>query len=243
LRLLSAKETERQAGVGRGSLNLRSEFRLQAVLNYTPFMSTPSYNWRHLTPVQREELLARRKERGHPWHSPPHRPNFGHSRFHITAACYEHRPYIGHTFERMDNFARNLVDLLQTHAKQTFAWCVLANHYHVLVETEDVLKLLDEFALFHGRTSHAWNGEENSRGRKIFFRPFERGIRSDRHFWATLNYVHHNPVHHQYVMSWSDWPWSSAAQYLELVGQAEAGRIWREYPVLDYGKGWDEAEL
>ena len=33
-------------------------------------------------------------------------------------------------------------------------------------------------------------------GRKVFFRAVERAMRSDRRFWATLNYVHHNPVHH-----------------------------------------------
>lgn len=60
-------------------------------------MSQPEYRWRQLTPKQRAELLAWRKERGHPWHSPPHRPNFGHLRFHITAACFEHRSNIGHS--------------------------------------------------------------------------------------------------------------------------------------------------
>ena len=35
----------------------------------------------------------------------------------------------------------------------------------------------------------------------------ERAMRSDRHFWATLNYAHHNPVHHGYVARWTDWPW------------------------------------
>src|SRR3989442_16012922 len=53
-------------------------------------MSRPCYLWRQLTPKQRVELLAWRKERGYPWHSPPHRPNFGHLRFLISAACYEH---------------------------------------------------------------------------------------------------------------------------------------------------------
>jgi putative transposase len=64
-------------------------------------------------------------------------------------------------------------------------------------------------------------------------------MKSERHFWATLNYVHHNPVKHRYVKRWVDWPWSSAARYLEEVGREEAERIWSEYPVLDYGKQWD----
>jgi putative transposase len=148
-------------------------------------MSRPEYRWRQLTPKQRAELLAWRKARGHPWHSPPHCPNFGHLRFHVTAACFEHQPYIGHSLERMDAFARDLLAVFAAHASQTFAWCVVPNHYHALVEAPDILGLLRELGRLHGRTSHAWNGEENSRGRKVFFRAVERAMRSDRHYWAS----------------------------------------------------------
>jgi putative transposase len=205
-------------------------------------MSRPAYRWRQLTPDQRTELLVRRKENGYPWHSPPHRPNFGQLQFHVTAACFEHRHYIGHSAERMDGFARDLLEVFASHANQTFAWSVLPNHYHALVEAPDILGLLRELGQLHGRTSHAWNGAENSRGRKVFFRAVERAMRSDRHYWATLNYVHHNPVHHGYVERWTDWPWSSAEEYLSQTGADEAKRIWQEYPLGDYGKGWDDAE-
>jgi putative transposase len=133
-----------------------------------------------------------------------------------------------------------LVSVLTSHGRQVFAWCVLPNHYHALVEAPDILLLLRELGRLHGRTSHAWNGEENTRGRKVFFRTVERAMRSDRHFWATLNYVHHNPVHHGYVSRWTDWPWSSATAYLAQTGTTEAARIWLDYPLRDYGQGWDD---
>ncbi|MCL4693438.1 MAG: hypothetical protein KJ060_13130, partial [Candidatus Hydrogenedentes bacterium] len=117
------------------------------------------------------------------------------------------------------------------------------NQDHALVEAADILGLLRQLGKRHGRTSYAWNGEENSRGRKVFFRAVERAMRSDRHYWATLNYVHHNPVHHHYVERWTDWPWSSAREYLAQTDPEEAKRTWREYPLGDYGKGWDDAEM
>jgi len=46
-------------------------------------------------------------------------------------------------------------------------------------------------------------------------------------------------VHHGYVEKWQDWPWSSAARHIERVGHETAAKIWREYPILDYGKKWD----
>ena len=74
---------------------------------------------------------------------------------------------------------------------------------------------------------------------KVWFRCVERAMKSERHFFATLNYVHNNPVKHGYVERWQDWPYSSARDYLTSVGFDEAARIWHEYPVLDYGKDWD----
>lgn len=66
---------------------------------------------------------------------------------------------------------------------------------------------------------------------------------SQRHFWATMNYVLHNAVHHGHIERWQDWPYSNASRYLEEVGREEAERRWREYPVLDYGKDWDPLDL
>ena len=81
------------------------------------------------------------------------------------------------------------------------------------------------------------------RGRKVFFRAAERAMRSDRHVWATLNYIHNNPVRHGYVDRWLEWPWSSAREYLSQVGRDEAARIWQSFPIRDFGEGWDDPEL
>jgi putative transposase len=64
-------------------------------------------------------------------------------------------------------------------------------------------------------------------------------MKSERHFYATLNYVLHNAVRHGYVERWQDWPYSNAGQYLANVDHEEAERRWREYPILDYGNDWD----
>jgi putative transposase len=65
-------------------------------------------------------------------------------------------------------------------------------------------------------------------------------MQNGEHFWATVNYIHHNPVKHGYVKSWWEWPFSSAGDFLESEGRDEAARIWKEYPLMDYGKGWDD---
>lgn len=73
-----------------------------------PTMSRPSYLWRKLTPQQCEELMAWRKHNGLPWHRPPHRSS-DKTRYHSTAACFEHAPFIGHSRERMETFCGTLL--------------------------------------------------------------------------------------------------------------------------------------
>jgi putative transposase len=97
--------------------------------------------------------------------------------------------------------------------------------------------------LLHGRSSRQWNQEERTPGRKCWFGCADRTMRSEAHYWATLNYIHHNPVHHGYVEKWQDWPYSSAAGWIEKVGATEAKRLWQAFPILEYGKGWDEAGM
>lgn len=65
-------------------------------------------------------------------------------------------------------------------------------------------------------------------------------MRGEAHYFATLNYIHHNPIHHGYAEKWQEWPFSSAVQWLDAVGSEEAERTWRDFPLLDYGKGLDD---
>jgi putative transposase len=201
------------------------------------------YQWRAMTERERTEVLASRQARHHPWHSPPHWKEDGPARFHLSASCYEHTAIIGASPARMDSFAQELIATCKAQAAPVFAWCLLPNHYHLLIETDAMTPFTRALGQFHGRNSHDWNQADHANGRKVFYRTAERRIRSDGHFWANVNYIHHNPVHHQYVAHWTDWPWSDAREYLTAVGRDEAARIWHTYPVLDYGAGWDNPNL
>jgi putative transposase len=141
----------------------------------------------------------------------------------------------------LDEFAELLLECLST--AKLHAWCVLPNHYHLYLYTSNLTEVLAALGKLHGRTSFTWNGEENTRSRQVWHSATDRMIRTEAHGWATLNYIHHNPVRHGYTEKWQDWPWSSACVYLDAIGHEEAQRIWREFPILDYGEGWDEPGL
>ncbi len=105
--------------------------------------------------------------------------------------------------------------------------------------TDRIIELRKEIGKVHGRTATMWNRADAAVGRKVWFNFFDRNMRSKRHFWASLNYVHHNAVHHGYVEKWQDGPFSSARRFLEDVGAEQARAIWNKYPILNYGKSWD----
>ena len=147
------------------------------------------YLWRKLDEKQRHQLLEFRRFHDRPWHSPPHLES-QNGRYLLTAACYDHRHVIGRKPERLAGFCDRLLKTLDGHCDETHAWRVLPNHYHALVLTRELPELLRDIGQLHGRTSFDWNGEDKERGRKVWFNCVETGMKSDRHFWATLNYVH-----------------------------------------------------
>ena len=197
------------------------------------------YRWRKLSAEDREALLAWRRRLERPWHSPPHFTE-GPADFHLTAACYEHAPIVGHSPERMGDFCEALLSTLTGSRATVHAWCVLPNHYHLLLRVSELRQVLQDLGRLHGRTSFKWNGEEALRGRAVWTAPADRVMRSEAHFRATVNYIHHNPVKHSWVERWQDWPFSSASSWLAHVGREEALRLWKAYPILDYGSGWDD---
>jgi putative transposase len=201
------------------------------------------YRWRRMTDEAREKTLALRKQLERPWHGPPHRSGWQTTQYHISAACYEHAPVIGTTFERMDEFTRRIQATFSDAAVVLHAWCILPNHYHALVTASDLEGLMTHLGKLHGRISFAWNKQEGVQGRHCWHRASDRAMRGERHFWATVNYIHHNPVRHGYVRRWQDWPWSSVRSYMAEVGREEVESNWEEYPVLKYGDGWDDPDL
>src|ERR1051325_8546420 len=140
----------------------RPAFRLRSSFESHANRSLDMYEWRKMSPEERERTLQTRIHKSHPWHSPPHRFSPGIHSYLLSASCYEHRPFIAHSAERLDEFTKQLLETCTLHSQKIYAWCILPNHYHALVQSEDLKALLTEIAKLHGRTSYYWNLEENT---------------------------------------------------------------------------------
>lgn len=127
----------------------------------------------------------------------------------------------------------NYYYFLQLYAKyiepvaETFAWCLLKNHFHLLVRikekaeinslelsysTTDVPKIIDpskQFSHLFNAYTQAMNKRYNRTG-SLFETTFERKlVTSEKYFRQLIYYIHNNPVHHGFVDHLGLYPWSS----------------------------------
>lgn len=129
----------------------------------------------------------------------------------------------------------------------TFAYCLLRNHFHLLVriKTRRQTDAVSETAsvLTAREVSHTFNNLLNSYAKSInkayqrtgslFQHHFGRiQVASDRYFLTLINYIHHNPQKHGFVADFRDYPYSS---YHTLLSY-KATRLKRE-EVLEWFGG------
>ncbi|MDP6113882.1 MAG: transposase [Planctomycetota bacterium] len=197
-----------------------------------------SYEYRRLSEEEKEVVLEHRKEKGHPWHSPPHSSD-GEKWYLITAANYEHQ-HIMKTEERRADYQRRLLDGVEQIGGEVSAWVILPNHYHLLAKVSAIEVYGKMDGDIHRGTATEWNREDATPGRKVWFRFSDREVRSEQAFFAYFNYIHGNPVKHGYVQRADEWSCSSLHSHLDKMGAKYLRMLWRLYPTFDTGKGWDD---
>ena len=197
------------------------------------------YEYRKLSPAEREEIVEFRKQQGYPLHAPPH-PFREKGTYMITAANFEHMAIMASP-ERRSKFQDVLLNGFREIKAEIIGWVILPNHYHVLVNVESLDFVSNLLKQIHGTTSYEWNQEDNQTGkRKVWYRFSDRMMRNENHLNQTLNYIHYNPVKHGYVKDAYDWQWSSLFMYEDEKGKDWLRENWRKYiPPQDFGKDWD----
>jgi putative transposase len=132
---------------------------------------------------------------------------------------------------------------------ETFAWCLMKNHFHLLVRikrieevdgsqlhysTIEKPKLIDpsrQFSHLFNAYTQAINKKYNRTG-KIFESTFERKrVSTEKYFQQLIFYIHNNPVHHGFVNKINEYAWSS----YETVISEKKTKLKREDVITTYG--------
>ena len=152
-------------------------------------------------------------------------------------------------FHGPDNY-RYFLDLYIKHVGwlvDTFAYCLLGNHFHFLLRVKELEDLTEDltggedltgfpkpvrsgavetglrppsqyFSNLFNAYARAFNIRYNRTG-ALFQRPFGRiPVETDAYFAYLVVYIHQNPQKHGFVDDYRDWPYSS---YHALAGEGQ----------------------
>jgi putative transposase len=105
-----------------------------------------------------------------------------------------------------------------TPVAETYAYCLLRNHFHLLVriKTDAVFKTASVSKAFNNLLTAYAKAINKGYGRTgaLFQHHFGRiPVTSDRYFSTLIRYIHHNPRKHGLANNFRDWLYSS---YYEL---------------------------
>jgi len=125
----------------------------------------------------------------------------------------------------------------------TFAYCLMPNHFHIAIRIKSLDKLCESLKLSQSLDSHnislllskqfsnlfssytqAFNKQNERRGGLFASRFKKKQIDNDVYFKRLIHYIHFNPVHHLFVNDLRDWKYSSFESYFS----DKASRISRE---------------
>lgn len=132
--------------------------------------------------------------------------------YHITNRGTRKEPIF---FNEMDKHKFMLI-LVETRHKYHFklhAYCLMPNHYHLLIQTEssnpsEIMKVIQQ------RYSRYFNKMYQSTGH-VFQERFHSSLITEQDYWLNASrYIHMNPVAAGLVTKAQDYPWSSYPTYL-----------------------------
>jgi REP element-mobilizing transposase RayT len=115
---------------------------------------------------------------------------------------------------------------------ETYAWCLLNNHFHFLVRIKEKNEIIESHLTYnttekpkviepYRQFSHLFNAytqsinKRHKRTGSLFENKYERKpVTSENYFQRLIFYIHNNPVHHGLVSHMGMYPWSSFDSFL-----------------------------
>jgi putative transposase len=109
----------------------------------------------------------------------------------------------------LDLFQSQLFAVANQHRIILHAWCVLINHYHLVLDARKD-SLAQFFRHLHSIAAIELNRRHGTPGRKVWFQYYESGIVDEKSYFMRLKYVQENAVHHRVIANAMNYRWCSA---------------------------------
>ncbi len=107
---------------------------------------------------------------------------------------------------------------------ETYAYCLMMNHFHFLVRIKESIKTLEvvdvslyisqQFSNLFNAYAKAINKEYNRTGSLFQARFGRKRVSNEAHLYNLIHYIHFNPQKHGFVEDFRDYPYSSYHAFL-----------------------------
>ncbi len=159
------------------------------------------------------------------WH---HRPAhlFVPNTAYIVTAGTLHKQHYFQGVERLRLLQEELFAAATAYAWALQAWALFSNHYHLIASAPaDATTLKPMLQRFHSATSRAVNRLDNALGRQVWFQFWDTCLTYEASYYARLNYVHHNAVHHGLASVAEQYEFCSATWFVAEADPAFYKRV------------------
>jgi putative transposase len=107
------------------------------------------------------------------------------------------------------NYFLNLYDKYLSDCVETYAYCLLPNHFHFLIKVRDKTIISEQFRLFFLSYSKAINKQESRTGSLLQKRFKRTPIESTDSLQRVVIYIHSNPLRHNMRQNFTNYQYNS----------------------------------
>jgi putative transposase len=143
-------------------------------------------------------------------HAPAHHFD-NESTFFITGATYQKQLFYRDEAS-LDELQAILFDKAKEHGCWLQAWCLMANHYHVVIRGGRVREFIHRF---HTVAALALNARDRTPYRRVWFQYWDKTLTFEASWLARLRYTQENAVHHGVARVATEYRWCSARAFEE----------------------------
>ncbi len=141
-------------------------------------------------------------------HAPPH--VFVPNTLYMVTAGTLHKEHLFRGNERLRILEQTVFRIMKDRGWKLRAWALFSNHYHwigVSPEQGSIRRLIQHV---HSESAKLLNKLDNAVGRRVWFQYWDKCLTYEKSYFARLNYVNNNAVHHGLVHKASLYPFCSA---------------------------------
>lgn len=143
---------------------------------------------------------------------------------HIIITSYNRKPLF---IDNIDILRTAFKNTMQVYKYEIIAICVLPEHIHLILYPKDINnypKIISSIKHYFSRnvgqvcpTDDLKIGYKNKQEKGIFQRRYwEHTIKNEEELNKQINYIHYNPVKHEYIHNVKDWDFSSFHKFVQL---------------------------